>query len=49
MAEKGTKGEIRGMHCIIADIRKYILAYLLNCLIKANGKNDNILYLVVET
>lgn len=49
IAEYGSRGEITGMHCRRVEMRKYMLAYLLNCLSKANGKKVNMLYLVVET
>ena len=48
IADKGFKGEICGIDCKIATIKKYTFAYLLNWLNKETGKNEIAVYLVVR-
>ena len=46
-AVAGVKGDIIGMHCNIAQIRKYMLAKRINWRRKAFGRKVNALYFVV--
>ena len=47
MAETGFKGEIAGIDYKIATIRKYMLAYLLNCNQSVLGMKVRAVYLAV--